>query len=213
MTTPALSDLVLRSTCPECNRSGCAACDGTGYVCRSPYSEKSAVGLGDDSCAACEAKESALLRELRLSQARLHGLAFFVGPCAHGRDPWDRCPECGNKSAPEALYAAWAAVTQEAVALKAELQFERARREKAEAAYRDGLVAFDRLKVECDRLRALASAPAASRVLEALREAKHALDGLSCECWRCEGLPAHPAWRNDSCVTEALRKLKEVLGE
>lgn len=33
----------------------------------------------------------------------LYGYAVFVGPCVHGRDPWDRCDECGEESAVHAL--------------------------------------------------------------------------------------------------------------
>lgn len=29
----------------------------------------------------------------------LYGYTEFIGPCAHGRDPWDRCDECGEKNA------------------------------------------------------------------------------------------------------------------
>jgi hypothetical protein len=33
----------------------------------------------------------------------LHGTSVFVGPCVHERDPWDRCDECGEGSAVQAL--------------------------------------------------------------------------------------------------------------
>jgi hypothetical protein len=32
----------------------------------------------------------------------LYGYGGFLGPCAHGRSPWDRCDECGEKTAVEA---------------------------------------------------------------------------------------------------------------
>jgi hypothetical protein len=33
----------------------------------------------------------------------LYGYTVFTGPCAHGRDPWDRCDECGEETAIHAL--------------------------------------------------------------------------------------------------------------
>lgn len=56
---------------------------------------------------------AALLEELETLRGRqalweeaataLYGYTEFIGPCAHGRDPWDRCDECGEKNA---VYAA-----------------------------------------------------------------------------------------------------------
>lgn len=34
--------------------------------------------------------------------ALLYGHEAFIGPCVHGRDPWDRCDICGEKTAIEA---------------------------------------------------------------------------------------------------------------
>lgn len=33
----------------------------------------------------------------------LYGYTVFTGPCVHGRDPWDRCDECGEETAIHAL--------------------------------------------------------------------------------------------------------------
>lgn len=48
------------------------------------------------------------LRERDAVQKAMLGCAVFIGPCAHGRDPWDRCDECGEDNA---LWAATKAVT------------------------------------------------------------------------------------------------------
>jgi hypothetical protein len=50
--------------------------------------------------------------------AALKGTAAWVGPCVHGSDPWDRCDECENGTAIDALLAVLAAA--EARATRAE---------------------------------------------------------------------------------------------
>lgn len=37
--------------------------------------------------------------------AHLNGFASFVGPCAHGRDPWTRCETCSQGNAVQAVVA------------------------------------------------------------------------------------------------------------
>lgn len=40
---------------------------------------------------------------------KYEGWDLFLGPCAHGRDPWDRCDVCGEGDAVTALLEAWRA--------------------------------------------------------------------------------------------------------
>lgn len=58
-------------------------------------------------------EELAALREQKASWEEdaqaLYGYTVFTGPCVHGRDPWDRCEECGEKNA---VFAATAALNQ-----------------------------------------------------------------------------------------------------
>lgn len=49
------------------------------------------------------ARVATLEQQARKDAADLHGYTIFVGPCVHGRDPWDRCDECGEETAIHAL--------------------------------------------------------------------------------------------------------------
>jgi hypothetical protein len=62
---------------------------------------------------AARAEKAVLMREVERLRTQLHGHALWTGPCAHGRDPWDRCGMCGQGTVVEALHAAWAALTRE----------------------------------------------------------------------------------------------------
>lgn len=60
----------------------------------------------DRSRARAERDEA--LRERNAVQEAMLGYVVFIGPCAHGDDPWYRCDECGEDNA---LWAATKAVT------------------------------------------------------------------------------------------------------
>jgi hypothetical protein len=55
--------------------------------------------------ATVQALDAAQAQAAAATQA-LYGHASFVGPCAHGSDPWDRCDDCGNHSAINAAVTA-----------------------------------------------------------------------------------------------------------
>ena len=60
----------------------------------------------------------------------LHGYTVFTGPCAHGRDPWDRCDECGEETAINALLKVRAKLEEHISGLEKSL--ENARKERDE---------------------------------------------------------------------------------
>jgi DNA-binding transcriptional MerR regulator len=55
---------------------------------------------------------------LAKSNDLLYGYGGFIGPCAHGSDPWDRCDECGDKTAVEAAAETVEAQRQEIKRMK-----------------------------------------------------------------------------------------------
>ena len=124
---------------------------------------------------------------------RLHGTEAFIGPCAHGRDPWDRCETCGEGDAFDAAVAALNA-------LRAELTAATERAEKAER--------------ERDEARAAAACPACDG------EGEVDNDFGGARCGRCEGsgseldaLRADLAWaerERDRSRAEADRRTREV---
>lgn len=69
------------------------------------------------------AAEASAMREMWVADLyTLHGYEVFVGPCVHGRYPWDRCDECGEETAVHALLKVRAAHLAEIERLKGELE-------------------------------------------------------------------------------------------
>jgi hypothetical protein len=128
-------------------------------------------------------KERADVAEKRVAEM-LAGSGEWIGPCAHGRDPWTRCDDCSEAGEPTALLGALRAteakrdyyhqraseLTAERDALRRKLENERALREqeewaKFEAYHRENeaVVERDALKARLDALD-LAAKESAARV-------------------------------------------------
>lgn len=101
-------------------------------------------------------------------------VASWVGPCEHGRDPWDRCDVCGELDEREALLNAFHAQSR---ALDEAVAAMRSWRRQFEAQAEAHRAAFDMLRGELAEQRRVAA-----EEFNAAREAEKQLSETRAEC-------------------------------